>query len=109
MQHNSRAAPPLHVCFALWLKNCALQALEELNVSDNLLESLPAALWQALPQLRTVMLYGNLLKGLPAGCFASQHLKGETYQGKLCKVCCAWLDRSTTEMLCHLDTNAVTT
>ena len=55
----------------------ALQALEELIAADNKLESLPDGLFQALRNLRTVVLYGNALRGLPAGPFLSANLKGK--------------------------------
>lgn len=55
----------------------ALQALEELIAADNKLESLPNGLFQALRNLRTVALYGNMLSQLPAGAFLSSNLKGE--------------------------------
>ena len=54
-----------------------LQALEELLVADNKLEGVPEGLFQALRNLRTVVLYGNALRGLPAGPFLSPNLKGD--------------------------------
>ena len=53
-----------------------LQALEELNVSDNELERVPER-WSSLQALRTVWMYGNRLRALPADIFALTQLECE--------------------------------
>ena len=55
-----------------------LQALEELIAADNKLDSLPDSLFQALRNLRVLVLYGNMLRALPAGPFLSSNLKGKS-------------------------------
>ena len=61
----------------LWQKLMLyMQALEELNMSDNELERVPEQ-WSGLQALRTVWMYGNRLRALPADIFALPQLECE--------------------------------
>ena len=55
-----------------------MQALQELIAADNQLDHLPNRLWQGLLNLRTIMLYGNMLRQLPMGCFSPASMKGNS-------------------------------
>ena len=60
------------------MKLVTLQALQELVGADNQLERLPSKLWQGLSNLRTIMLYGNMLRQLPVGCFSAASMRGKS-------------------------------
>lgn len=53
-----------------------LQAVEELNVSDNEIASMPGS-WEGLRACKLMWLYGNQLKSFPAALFQLPKLECE--------------------------------
>lgn len=68
MQANALTALPVSIG--------SLQALEELNLSDNELVAVPEGVLAGLPKLRAVWLYGNRLTSLARSLLGAPALKG---------------------------------